>query len=98
MEPPGRMKVKTTRAFVPCCRRSMDETVRRFLKMHQELRDRARAIQSLDTSKIKVQSPFLSWIRYPVGMSFDLVLAHERRHLSQAWEVRRQLTGQECSK
>jgi hypothetical protein len=93
-EPPYRIKIKTTSPFIPCSRRSMEETVRRFLKMHYEFAGIVPSSQGRDTSRIKVQSPFLSSIRYSLGMSFDLALAHERRHLWQAWQVRTQLTGE----
>jgi len=92
-EPPYRMRVKTTERFAPCCRRPKDETIRRFLKMHHELAARVSASRELDAVGIKVKSPFASWIRYPLGLSFDLALAHERRHLWQAWQVSRQLNG-----
>jgi hypothetical protein len=90
-EPPYRMRIKTTGQFAPCCRRSKDETIRRFLKMHHEVAARVSASRELDAVGIKVRSPFVSWIRYPLGLSFDLALAHERRHLWQAWQVNRQL-------
>ncbi len=36
-EPPYTVKVKTTRPFAPYSRRAMDETLRRFRKMHYEM-------------------------------------------------------------
>ena len=61
--------------------------------MHHELAARVWASEGLDAGEVRVQSPFIAWIRYPLGLSFDLALAHERRHLWQAWQVRRQLAG-----
>jgi DinB family protein len=92
-EPPYRLRTKTMRQFAPCSRRSLDETVRRFHRMHQQLAARISASKGLDAAEIKVKSPFVSWIRYPLGLSFDLALAHERRHLWQARQVREQLSG-----
>jgi len=66
--------------------------VDRFLEMHQGLAGRLIASQGLNVRRTKVQSPFSLWLWYPLGFSFDLALAHERRHLSQAWRVHRQLT------
>lgn len=94
-EPPYRVKVKTTRPFDPSSRRPMEETVRRFLKMHQEIAVRLSASRGLDATRVKVRSPFVSWLWYPLGLSFDLALTHERRHLWQAWQVRGQLINQE---
>ena len=89
-EPPYRMRIKTPRGFVPCGRRSKAETLLRFRRMHREMASRVSASHGLDALQIKVRSPFVSWIRYPLGLSFDLALAHERRHLWQAWQVRQQ--------
>jgi hypothetical protein len=94
MEPPYRLKSKTRQAFIPCSRRSMQEIIRDFLNMHQKFATRLERTQGVNTLTTKVQSPFASWIWYPLGFSFDLALAHERRHLWQAWQVRRQLLNQ----
>ena len=94
MEPPYRLKTRTTQSFIPCSRRSMQETIHRFFSMHEEMAKRLEWSSGVNTGHIKVQSPFASWLWYPLGFSFDLALAHERRHLWQAWQVRRQLIDQ----
>jgi hypothetical protein len=94
MEPPYRLKTRTTQSFNPASRRSKQETIHRFFGMHEEMAKRLERSQDVNTNAIKVQSPFASWIWYPLGFSFDLALAHERRHLWQAWQVRRQLIDQ----
>lgn len=93
-EPPYRVRTKTTKAFVPYLRRPKDETVDGFLKMHRDVAARVSASQGLDATTMRVQSPFASWIWYPLGVSFDLALAHERRHLWQAHQIRRQFLQQ----
>jgi hypothetical protein len=85
------MKYYTPLSFVPYSRHSIEDTVARFLDMHHKGIGRVSQSRGLDVMRIKVQSPFTSWIRYALGFSFDLALAHERRHLRQAWQVRRQL-------
>jgi DinB family protein len=92
-EDPSKLKSKTSPSFVPYSRHSIEETVGRFLSMHQEFVRRVTCSRGLDLKRTKVQSPFVSWLKYALGFSFDLVLAHERRHLCQAWQVRRQLAG-----
>jgi len=90
-ENPSRLKHKTAPPFVPYSRHSIEETVGRFLGMHQELVRRVASSRGLDVRRTKIQSPFVSWIRHALGFSFDLALAHERRHLCQAWRVRQRL-------
>lgn len=93
-EPPYKLKTKTRQVFLPCSHRPMKETLLRFFEMHQELARRLTTSSGLDLRDAKVQSPFVSWIWYPVGFSFDLALAHERRHIWQARQVRRQLMNE----
>ena len=90
-EPPYKLRTKTKPLFVPCSRRPKDDTMRRFLSMHKDFARTISRSGEMDMQRTKVQSPFVSWIWYPLGFSFDLALAHERRHLWQAWEVRRRL-------
>jgi hypothetical protein len=90
-EDSSKLKHKAAPCFVPYSRHSIGETTRRFVEMHQQLMQRVLQSRGLDVMQARVQSPFISWIRYPLGFSFDLALAHERRHLRQAWQVRRQL-------
>jgi hypothetical protein len=90
-ENPTRLKARTVPSLMPYSRRPIEETVNRFLRMHQELVRRLTGSRGLDVCRTKVQSPFVSWIWYELGFSFDLALAHERRHLCQAWQVRQQL-------
>jgi len=92
-EDPSRFRKKAPSELVPCSRHSVERTVARFLEMHHGLTGRVIASQGLDVKRIKVQSPFFLWLWYPLGFSFDLALAHERRHLAQAWRVQRQLTA-----
>lgn len=91
VEPPYRVKTKTAHAFLPAYRHSMEDTLDRFRDMHREFAKRLEKSAGLDVNRTRVQSPFASWISYPLGFSFDLALAHERRHLWQAWQVRRQI-------
>ena len=91
VEPPCRFTTKTSRALMPCSRRSKAETLDRFRNMHVEVARRVEIGRELHADRIRVRSPIASWIRHPFGFSVDLALAHERRHLWQAWEVRRQL-------
>jgi hypothetical protein len=92
-EPPYRIKTRTTWAFTPCSRQSIEETLHHFSAMHRDMRQRIERSALVDAARARVQSPFASWISYPLGFSFDLALAHERRHLWQAWQVRRQFVN-----
>jgi hypothetical protein len=97
IEPPYKLKAKTRQNFVPHSRLPKDDTVERFMSMHQEFVRRIERARGLDVDRIKVQSPFAGWLRYPLGFSFDFALAHERRHLWQARQVYRSFQNSSAS-
>ncbi len=84
VEDPSQFKRVAPSALVPFTRRSIGETVARFRAMHRALLDRVERSSRLDLRGVTVSSPVVPWMRHPVEYSFDLTLAHERRHLAQA--------------
>jgi hypothetical protein len=53
--------------------------VRVFLRENEEL----------DLAKIGFRNPFVPVIRFSLATGLHVIPAHERRHLWQAWRVRR---------
>jgi hypothetical protein len=49
--------------------------------------DRLRQANGLDLARAYVSSPAAAWLRFSLGSGFDLMAAHERRHLWQARNV-----------
>lgn len=92
VQKPSILKCQTVPALVPCSRHSMEETLKSFLAMHHGLALRLEASLSLDLRRTKVTIPSVPAVRCSLGFAFDLLLAHECRHLSQAWRVRRQIS------
>jgi hypothetical protein len=95
LQPPYTIKTKTTWPLTPCSRQSIDGTLRHFSTMHRALTRSIGLSVGVDAGRARVQSPFVSWIWYPLGFSFDLALTHERRHVWQAWQVRQQFKNEE---
>ena len=62
-----------------------------FLKTQDELERLAKEAEGLNLEKIKIQSPYAWWLRLRLCAVFPFVFAHERRHLWQAEQVKRQL-------
>jgi hypothetical protein len=59
--------------------------------MHAGLIDRVRRSSGLDLGRIKFRSPLIPLLRLSLGTWFQFLLAHERRHLWQARQVRQEL-------
>jgi hypothetical protein len=93
MEPPVKRKYKTAARFAPEWARSVEETRRDFVAAHRWLLDRLESLDALDLGRIKVESPFAKWMRYPLGLVFYILPAHCRRHVWQAGNVRASLVS-----
>lgn len=93
LEPPYRMKAKTTAGFVPKAQHSKDEVIELYFASHELVKQRAEILRERDIAEITITSPFASWMKYNVAFSFDLLLTHERRHLWQAEQAAPQGSG-----
>ena len=87
MELPPRMKTKTRKAFVATTELPLEATVARWNGLQAKLGDCIRSAEGLDFRRIKVRSQF-GPLSFSLGGTFLILLAHERRHLWQARQVR----------
>ena len=87
MEPPPRMKAKSPKAFTVTRELPLEATVVRWNGLQAKLGDCIRSAEGLDFRRIKVRSQF-GRISFSLGGTFLILLAHERRHLWQARQVR----------
>jgi hypothetical protein len=59
--------------------------------MQLTLIEQVRMTAGLDLSRIKLGSPIVPIVRLPLGTWFAFIIAHERRHVWQARQVRQEL-------
>jgi hypothetical protein len=90
MEPPPKRRSKTFKIFEvpPGVAHSPGRVLPEFRAVRDQLAERVRAADGLDLRRIKVISPVTRLLRLPLGAYLWFVLAHERRHLWQARQVR----------
>ena len=93
LEPPVRMRTKTTAPFVPRAVRARAEALAEFATLQSELIELLRSAKGLALGKMKVVSPFDSRIKYSVYSAFRIIAAHQRRHLWQAEHAISDLRG-----
>jgi hypothetical protein len=84
IEPPPRIRVKTTAPFQPVDVGPVAEALPTFLGLQDELRARVEGADGLAIDRVKVVSPFAKNVKYSLFSAFTIALAHERRHLWQA--------------
>lgn len=90
LEPPPMFlsRLKTTEMFQPIDVEPLGEVLPTFLALQKQLKACADAANGLPLDRIKVVSPFNTKVKYNLLSCFHILLAHERRHLWQAEQVK----------
>jgi hypothetical protein len=90
MEPPPRYRMRSPKIFrlAPAEYRSAS-LLPQFLAVRDRLAERVRASDGLNLKRVIVTSPASRFFRMPLGAYLAFLLAHERRHVWQAREVRK---------
>jgi hypothetical protein len=91
MEPPVKapFKMKATRNIRPATSPSIADAFARFLASQNEIRDYLSTNADLDLAEIRFPNPLVAGIRFSLATGLHVITAHERRHIWQAWCVRR---------
>ena len=90
LEPPPMFfsKMKTTKPFQPLEVEPVGEVLPKFLAWQEQLKTSVDEANGLPLDEIKVVSPFDRRVKYNLLSFFNVLLAHERRHLWQAEKVK----------
>jgi len=88
VEPPPRFRIRTPAAFEPVRQMKGADVLQEFLGWQDQFAARLGQASGIDLKRARTRSPFVWWLRYSLGTGFAAFLAHERRHLWQAREVR----------
>ena len=91
MEPPVKapFRMKTPRIVEPCSGPPLANAFASFMASQDEVRAFLRAYADLDLAAVQFPNPFVRGIRFSLATGLHVIAAHERRHLWQAWRVRR---------
>ena len=88
-EPPVKLRVPAPKQYRPQPDLSKEKVVPEFLSIHDSILELIRDSNGLDLARVKVTVPFSKRIKFSLGQRFALLTAHDRRHLWQAWQVRK---------
>jgi len=91
LEPPARFKVKTTAQFEPSGTQSIEDLPPSFATLQQELKIRIESASGLAIDQVKIASPFNKRVKYNLFSAFNILVAHQRRHIWQAEQVKQRL-------
>jgi DinB superfamily len=84
---PPKMRFKAPRRVQPAADKPIDAVRTEFLRWQDELGRRLREADGLDLRRASHKSP-IPLVKWSLGAYFQLMLAHERRHIWQARQVR----------
>ncbi len=93
LEPPPKWwsKVKAPRRIRPSASPPLGETFEAFMASQADVRAFLRANADLDLTSIGFPNPFIPGLRFSLATGLHVLASHARRHLWQAWRVRRAL-------
>jgi hypothetical protein len=93
LEPPPKRwaRMKAPPKIGPRTAPPLVETFAALVATQADVRELLRANADLDLAGIRFPNPFFRGIRFSLATGLHVISAHERRHLLQAWGVRRAL-------
>jgi hypothetical protein len=84
-----KLKGKAPRKIRPRSAPALDDAYTSFLAMQDEVRAFIRNYAEIDLARVAFPNPFIRGVRFSLATGLHVIAAHERRHLWQAWRVRR---------
>jgi hypothetical protein len=87
LEPPVKFRGRAPKAIVPSSTLSRAEILSRFHGSHAALKAMAREAATIDANRATFRNPFLKMVRMKLSSAFQVINAHDRRHLWQAEQV-----------
>lgn len=91
MEPPVKttLRSKAPRKIRPRTSPPLDDAITSFLASQDQVRAFVRTYADIDLAGVRFPNPFIRALRFSLATGLHVIAAHERRHLWQAWRVRR---------
>jgi DinB family protein len=95
MEPPvkARFRMKAPRMIKPRVAPPLADAFANFMTSQDEVRVFLLENADLDLAAVRFPNPFVRGIRFSLATALHVITAHERRHLWQAWRIRRAAEG-----
>jgi len=95
LEPPvnPRLKGKAPRIIRPRTAPPLADAFAAFTASQRDVRVFVRSYADLDLAGVRFPNPFIPGVRFSLATGLHVITAHERRHLWQAWRVRRAAEG-----
>lgn len=91
LEPPPKWwaRMPTPEKIRPSPSPPLAQSFAAFITSQDDVRAFLREYANLDLSGVRFPNPFIPGLRFSLATGLSVITAHERRHLAQAWRVRR---------
>jgi hypothetical protein len=91
LEPPVKpsRKLRAPATIRPRSSPPLADSAAAFFASQNEVRDFLRAYADIDLAGVTFPNPFVRALRWSLATGLHVIPSHERRHLWQAWNVRR---------
>jgi hypothetical protein len=95
LEPPAEgkkigPKSRAPKKILPQPNPALKDAAASFSASQQEVRDYIARYEGFDLAGVRFPNPFVRGIRFSLATGLHVLAAHARRHLWQAWNVRRE--------
>jgi hypothetical protein len=84
-----RFKMRAPRKIQPRPSPPLDDARDQFFASHRDVQAFLQQYAAIDLAHVSFPNPFIRGIRFSLATGLHALAAHERRHLQQAWRVRR---------
>ena len=93
LEPPvrPRWRMRAPRTIRPRAEPPLADAFEGFLASHADVRAFLGTYADIDLAGVRFVNPFIRGVRFSLATGLHVIAAHERRHLWQAWRVRREV-------
>jgi hypothetical protein len=89
IEPPVKARFRAPRTIRPRKALKLPDALADFLASQEMVRAFLRSYAGIDLAGVRFPNPFIPGVRFSLATGLHVIAAHERRHLWQAWRVRR---------
>jgi len=91
LEPPAGRRTSAPKKIKPGLVTSRGAVLRKYHDAHAEIRRLIADAASIDVNRATFRNPFIPLVKVKVATGFQVIAAHDRRHLWQAEQVEKQL-------
>jgi hypothetical protein len=91
LEPPVKRRSGAPGKIKPMPNRGRDEILRAYRTAHDDIRTLIDEAAATDVNRATFRNPFIPIVRVKVATAFQVIAAHDRRHLWQAEQVEREI-------